>query len=186
MSNQENNNSVKKNNKLFQAIIAILILAFIAFMMSDLFNPAKSKTVKPNISKEADSNLKFRKDGELTFQNKKKEFISTIDLEFAETAKERAQGLMYRTKLAENQGMLFIFPSEEMQSFWMHNTVLPLDMIFVNSNLQIVTIRKNTKPYDDSSYPSTEPAQYVIEVNAGYTDKFGIKVGDIVVFRRTN
>jgi len=151
-----------------------------------LFTSKSSNYVKPTTIKKADNTLKFRKDGELTFQNKNGEFISSIELEFAETAKERAQGLMYRTELDENQGMLFIFPSEEMQSFWMHNTVLPLDMIFVSSNLEIITIRKNTKPYDDSSYPSTKPAQYVIEVNAGYTDKFNIKVGDKVVFRRTN
>ncbi len=186
MENRKNKNTIKKNNKLFVAIIGIVILAFIVLVMSNILIPVQSKTVQHTISKKNDNELKFRKDGELTFQNKNKEFISSIDLEFAETAKERAQGLMYRTELAENQGMLFIFPSEEKQSFWMHNTVLSLDMIFVNSKLQIVTIHKNTKPYDDSSYPSTKPAQYVIEVNAGYTDKFGIKVGDIVVFRRTN
>ena len=185
MAKQKNKKSAKKN-KLLQIVTGVVLLAFIIFMLSDLFVPKANQYSKPTTVKKNDNGLKFRKDGELTFQNKNGEFISSIDLEFAETAKERAQGLMYRTELGENQGMLFIFPAEEIQSFWMHNTVLPLDMIFVNSNLEIVTIRKNTKPYDDSSYPSTKPAQYVIEVNAGYTDKFNINVGDKVVFRRTN
>ncbi len=186
MTKQQNKKLAKKNNRLIQIVTGIVVLAFIALMMSDYFIPKTNNPVRPTKINEQRNDLEFKKDGELTFQTKDGSFISTIDLEFAETTKERTQGLMYRTEMKENQGMLFIFPEEQMQSFWMHNTVLPLDMIFINSNLEIVTIRKNTKPYDDSSYASTKPAQYVVEVNAGYTDKFNIKVGDKVVFRRIN
>lgn len=73
-----------------------------------------------------------------------------------------------------------------MQSFWMHNTVLSLDIIFVNSDLEIVTIQRNAQPYSDKSLPSTKPAQYVIEVNSGYTEKYNINEGDKVIFRKTN
>ncbi len=186
MTKQQNKKLEKKNNRLIQIVTGIVVLAFIALMMSDFFISKPNKILKPMKNSKVKNTFEFKKDGELTFQTKEGSFISSIDLEFAETTKERTQGLMYRTEMKENQGMLFIFPEEQMQSFWMHNTVLPLDMIFINSNLEIVTIRKNTKPYDDSSYPSTKPAQYVVEVNAGYADKYNIKVGDKVVFRRIN
>jgi len=91
---------------------------------------------------------------------------------------------MYRDKLAENQGMLFVFEGEEDRSFWMKNTVLSLDMIFVNGKNQIVTIHKNTTPYSEQSYASTNPSQYVVEVNAGYTDKHKISVGDHITWSR--
>jgi len=77
-----------------------------------------------------------------------------------------------------NQGMLFIFPEEEIRSFWMRNTYISLDMIFVNADKKIVTIHKNTKTLSDQSYASTEPAQYVVEVCAGFSDKYSIKTGD--------
>ena len=79
--------------------------------------------------------------------------------------------------------MLFIFPHEEMQSFWMRNTFIPLDILFVNANYEIVTIHRDTETTSDQSYPSTEKAQYVVEVNAGYCDKYMIKEGDRIVFR---
>jgi uncharacterized membrane protein (UPF0127 family) len=64
----------------------------------------------------------------------------------------------------------------------MRNTFIPLDMLFIDSSKQVITIRKNTRPLSDTSYSSTGPAQYVLEVNAGFTDKYGIKEGDIISF----
>ena len=81
--------------------------------------------------------------------------------------------------------MLFIFSRQEYQSFWMRNTAISLDIIFVNSNNEIVTIHKNTNTFSDKSYPSTKPAIFVVEVIAGFTDKYGINVGDKIVWRRT-
>ena len=80
--------------------------------------------------------------------------------------------------MGENHGMLFIFPAERYQSFWMLNTLFSLDMLFINSKKEIVTIHKNTTPLSQQSYPSSKPAIYVLEVVAGYTDKFNIKEGD--------
>ncbi|RJP56783.1 MAG: DUF192 domain-containing protein [Ignavibacteriales bacterium] len=125
----------------------------------------------------------FRKDGELTFQNSEGKFISKIDVEIADDLVERAVGLMYREKLEFDQGMLFIFPTEEYQSFWMKNTVLPLDILFVNKKMEIVTIHRDTTPFAETSYPSTAPSIYVVEVNAGYTEQFGIKEGDKISWR---
>ncbi len=119
----------------------------------------------------------FKKEGELVFFNEEKE-IRKIDVEIADTDYDRQLGLMYREKMSEEEGMLFIFPYEIIQSFWMRNTKISLDMIFVNSQKEIVTIHKNTVPYSEQSYASDRPAKYVVEVVAGFTDKFGIKVGD--------
>jgi len=175
----------EKNNRsnLYKALVAIVLLAFIVLMLSDLFTPEPKPVNKQNTSKAEE--YKFTKHGELSFQSADGNYIDTMDLEFADNDHERAQGLMFRTEMAENQGMLFIFPSEARQSFYMKNTVIPLDMIFINSKLEIVTIHKNTKPYDLNSYASTAPAQYVLETIAGYTEKHNINVGDKVIFRKT-
>ncbi|MEE9432173.1 MAG: DUF192 domain-containing protein [Melioribacteraceae bacterium] len=178
-------NTQKPKSKLTSIIVVVIILAFLLLIFSNIFK-SNDRKLKPANNKIVEKNYKFEKNGELTFQNKDGGFISAIDLEFAENNNDRTDGLMYRTEMKENQGMLFIFPTERMQSFWMKNTVLSLDMLFVNSKLEIVTIHKNTKPYDENSYLSSAPAQYVVEVNAGYTTSQNIKEGDKVIFRRTD
>lgn len=126
----------------------------------------------------------FNKQGEITFIAANDNMISRIDIEIADTEESRARGLMYRAHLEESQGMLFIFPDERLRGFWMHNTPLSLDMIFVNTNGVIVTVLKNTAPFDESTYNSTAPAMYVVEVNAGYTDKYHINIGDKIRWTR--
>jgi len=120
----------------------------------------------------------FKKEGELTFVDSTETPIIKIDIEIADNDYERQLGLMNRQSMEEMQGMLFIFPQERYQSFWMLNTLFSLDIIFVNSNKEIVTIHKETTPLSEQSYPSTEPAQYVVEVNAGFCDRHNIKLGD--------
>jgi hypothetical protein len=82
--------------------------------------------------------------------------------------------------MEQMQGMLFIFPQQRYQSFWMLNTMFSLDILFINNDKEIVTIHKNTTPLSEESYPSSEPAIYVVEVNAGFCDKHGINLGDKV------
>jgi hypothetical protein len=77
-----------------------------------------------------------------------------------------------------------LFDNEEVRAFWMKNTVLSLDMIFVNARSEIVTIHKYTTPYSEETYMSTKPAKYVLEVNAGYADKQKISVGDRISWSR--
>jgi uncharacterized membrane protein (UPF0127 family) len=89
---------------------------------------------------------------------------------------------MYRDSMAENVGMLFLMGIEELQAFWMKNTILPLDIMFVDSERRIVSIHRNCKPYSLDQIPSGKPAIFVVEVNAGYTEKYGIKVGDLISF----
>lgn len=123
---------------------------------------------------------KFKKEGELTITDSTSNPIIKIDIEIADNDYERQLGLMNRQSMEEMQGMLFIFPIEEIQSFWMRNTLFSLDMIFINSARNIVTIHKNTTPLSDQSYPSSEPALYVLEVNAGFCDRHNVKLGDKV------
>jgi uncharacterized membrane protein (UPF0127 family) len=105
-----------------------------------------------------------------------------LDIEIASDNRERNQGLMWRKKMQEKQGMLFVFEFEGPQSFWMHNTYIPLDIIFVNDRFEVVSIRKNTPVLNDTPQPSGAPARYVIEVNAGVADKYGIVPGTKVAW----
>lgn len=123
---------------------------------------------------------KFKKEGELTITDSIANPIIKIDIEIADNDYERSLGLMNRQSMEEMQGMLFIFPAERYQSFWMMNTLFSLDMLFININKEIVTIHRNTTPLSEQSYPSSEPAIYVLEVNAGFCDRHNVKLGDKV------
>ncbi len=128
--------------------------------------------------------IPFTKHGEVYFQDKDKKLIKSVDVEIAESDETRHMGLMFRDKMEETQGMLFIFPDEEKQGFYMKNTLIPLDIIFVNAKKEIIKIYKNTTPLSEQDLPSIKPAIYVVEVNGGFTDKFKIKEGDFIDWRR--
>jgi|GEM_PF-421585 len=100
-----------------------------------------------------------------------------LDIEIAAETQERTQGLMWRKKMEDKQAMIFLFDYPEPQSFWMRNTYIPLDIIFVNEKLEVVTVLKNIPVLNDVPRPSGKPAQYVIEVNAGIADKYKIVPG---------
>ena len=126
----------------------------------------------------------FRKNGELVFADSAG--LSTkIDIQIANTEFDRELGLMFRKHMNDNQGMLFIFPDSRVRSFWMRNTEIPLDMIFVNASKTILNIAKNTTPYSDVSYTSAGAAKYVVEVNGGFTDAHNIKPGDVINWTET-
>jgi uncharacterized membrane protein (UPF0127 family) len=97
-----------------------------------------------------------------------------LPVEFAVTDKQRRFGLMHRQNLPRGQGMLFIFPEEDIQSFWMKNTLIALDMVFFDANGLFVRIHRNVPPLSLKSRGSGAPAQYVLEINAGEADTFGI------------
>jgi len=130
------------------------------------------------------SKIQFKKQGEVYFQDSLKNLKKKIDVEIAETEETRHLGLMYRENMPEEQGMLFLFPAEEFQSFYMKNTIMPLDIMFVNSKKQIVKIHRRTEPFSEKSLPSMKPSMYVVEVNAGFSEKFGIKEGDHIDWRK--
>jgi len=118
----------------------------------------------------------------LDFLNENGETITTLRFEKADNPNERNQGLMDVLSMPEDAGMVFYFDTEQEQSFWMANTPLPLDIMYVNSDSVIVSIYKNTIPFSERSLPSGAPAKYVIETNAGYSINFDIKEGMKVRF----
>jgi uncharacterized membrane protein (UPF0127 family) len=161
----------------------LLILAIVAVLT---IKPGRKSvsTYTPRTEPSQPTAYMFKKQGELRFLTPKQDFIAGIDIELAQNESQQQLGLMYRDTLAENQGMLFVFDNEEVRSFWMKNTILSLDMIFVNAHNEIVTIHKYTTPYLEETYESTKPAKYVIELNAGYTDSRQISVGDRISWSR--
>lgn len=105
-----------------------------------------------------------------------------VDAEVAVTRDARTRGLMWRYTLPDGTGMLFIFPRDQPLSFWMRNTLIPLDMIFIDGKGSIVSIQENAEPRTLSSRPSTGPATYVLEVPGGWCAKNAVKAGNRVAF----
>ncbi len=102
-----------------------------------------------------------------------------VEVEIADDTAEQRRGLMERTELAENAGMLFVFDREEPRSFWMRNTLIPLSIAYIASDGRIVDIQ-DMQPLDETSHPSAEPAQYALEVNQGFFAERGIEAGNVV------
>ena len=110
--------------------------------------------------------------------------IARIFVEVPDDLEESMRGLMFRKHLAGNAGMLFAYYDEKPRTFWMKNTLIPLDMIFVDGSSKIIEIKENVPPCAQDecpTYPSKEPAQYVLEVNGGFVQEKGVKVGDRLV-----
>ncbi len=107
----------------------------------------------------------------------------TFTVEVAETSPQQARGLMFRTELADDRGMLFPFRKPRMASFWMKNTVIPLDIIFVRADGSIENIAENTIPYSTDPVESTAPVAAVLELRGGLTSELGIAAGDKVSWK---
>ena len=106
----------------------------------------------------------------------------TFKVEVAKTIEERRTGLMYRKKLLNNEGMLFIFPREKIIQLWMKNTYIPLDVIFISENKVIVDIKKNMEKLSETIVKSKVKSKYALEFNAGLINKLDIEIGDKVLF----
>ena len=105
-----------------------------------------------------------------------------FEVEIVTTPETRAQGLMFRKSLAANGGMLFIYPGEQPVSFWMKNTLIPLDMLFVRADGSIAHIAHNAVPHDETPIDSGASVKAVLEVNGGTATALGIKEGDRVEY----
>lgn len=103
-------------------------------------------------------------------------------VEVARTSMQQAKGLMFRTELPDNAGMIFPFPEPRVASFWMKNTVIPLDIIFVRDNGKIESIAANTVPYSTAPVASGEPVTAVLELRGGLAAEMGIAAGDKVIW----
>jgi uncharacterized protein len=107
-------------------------------------------------------------------------------IEIASTPQERSRGLMFRENLPENEGMLFVFEKEGDYSFWMKNVLIPLDIIWINKDGEIVYIAENLQPGTDIEYGTIKPnqkAKYVLEINGGLAAQIGLTIRDLIEIR---
>ncbi|SMQ63419.1 hypothetical protein SAMN06295905_0812 [Devosia lucknowensis] len=121
-------------------------------------------------------------EGRLSIQSATGNHEFTVEL--VDTPESRAQGLMYRQELADDAGMLFDFKEERPVSFWMRNTYIPLDMIFIEADGTVLNVHVNARPHDTTSIPSAGPVQFVLEIPGGRSVELGIEAGDQVSHSR--
>ena len=126
----------------------------------------------------------LQKNGTASFLDKSGKTFSSFDIEIAETPEKLQAGLMYRDSLASNQGMLFLFDNDEIRSFWMKNTYLPLDIVFINADSLVVSVSHNTVPFSEDKINSEGPSRYVLEINAGQAEKLNIVPGQKLIWHR--
>lgn len=154
-------------------IAGVVYAAPVVTMNQDLekFQQAKSGVVKPSLGLAPESGLR---EGEMRIVDQ------SMIVELALDELSQAKGLMFRETMPENAGMLFMFPQTQPLAFWMKNTLIPLDIIYMTEAGEVVHIvtAQPCKIQNCPSYPSVEPAKYVLELNAGRAKSLGLKVGD--------
>lgn len=166
--------------------IYFILFVGVSITMITLNQVRKGKTRQAPLQETVSgSSTQFVKEGELDFLNAKGERITGIDIEIADDDLQTQRGMMYRRSLEQDHGMLFIFPDETERSFWMKNTLIALDILYVDAAKNIVSITENAPPRSEQSIWSEFPAKYVVEVNAGFVAIYGIRVGDQIRFKRT-
>ena len=159
-------------------IVSILILSSLLFCFTSCKND--KKIIKP-------IKIEFKKEGTLTlFKSATDSIITTLDIEIADNDYETQTGLMYRQEMLKNRAMLFIFNNIQPLYFYMKNTYIPLDIIYIDKNGFIVSFQKNAKPLDETSLSSQVPAKFVLEINAGLADHFDLEVGDRMEYTKNN
>jgi len=145
-----------KNKKNLAAGVTLFILCF-----SLISCPAKKLPVKE---------IEFERDGQV---------IAVVKAEIAVTEQERAKGLMYRKTLQDGHGMLFVFEKDEILSFWMKNTYIPLSIAYISNNGKIIDI-KDMYPHDTNTVLSSRSVRYALETPQGWFSRAGVKEGDII------
>ena len=129
-------------------------------------------------------NASIRKDGKLDFLRADGSVITSINIEIAETPESQAKGLMDRELSDFSSGMLFVFREVKPRDFWMHNTPTSLDLIFVGEDFCVLNICKQTEPMSDRIYSSGGPVKYVVEVRVGFAERYEIKEGTKIRWKR--
>lgn len=132
---------------------------------------------------EAEVTIPFRIDGTLDLM-RDGETLLTLDIEIADNDSSRERGMMQRESFPERTGMLFTFSQSTIQQFWMGNTPLPLDLLFISPDSLVVGFAKYAVPYSNEPLTSPAPARFVLEVPAGWVDSNGIIEGDRVRWHR--
>ncbi len=159
-------------------VFVFVIFGSVVLQLSSCKEEHKSSEVKQ-------VKVTFKKEGELQLKKATTDsLVVSLNIEIADDEYATQTGLMYRSSMDNNQGMLFIFPDTDFRAFYMKNTQIPLDIIFIAKDKTIVSIQKNAQPMNETSLPSENPAKYVLEVNAGLCDQWGLTKGDHIVYQR--
>jgi len=154
--------------------LVVIVVAFIVLVSCQSNTKSSVKPIEISFTKEAD----------LVFLNGNDTIVG-LDIELAETDYEQQTGLMHRSSMDMTQGMLFIYEDERPRpSFYMKNTQIALDLIYINTDMRVVEINRNTKPYDETPIRANQPAKYVLEVKAGFVDKYSITDSISINFKR--
>jgi uncharacterized membrane protein (UPF0127 family) len=127
----------------------------------------------------------FQRDGRLAFVQPSGDTLAAIDVEIADTDAERTRGLMRRRSLGFDRGMLFIFDTTYESGMWMKNTPLPLDIVFVAPDSQVINIARRTTPFSQETITPAAPKKFVVEVRAGFADRYGLTDSTRVRWTRT-
>jgi uncharacterized membrane protein (UPF0127 family) len=155
-----------------------LLVAFLGWMAMTVFVPRQIMQPKaPKKQAPAIIEPTFVHEGNLTLWRGEAP-LAQLRIEIAETPDELQYGMMYRKTVPDTTGMLFVMPQEDFQSFWMKNTYVSLDIIYLTATGEVVSIQKNAQPLSEKSLPSEGPALYILEVAGGYTDAIGLQPGD--------
>ena len=163
--------------------LAVLFIVFLVFSGTNSCNSNKKEKRQLHPSTQNTYEPKFRKDGNLwLLKAATGDTIQQLDVEFANTMDRIEYGMMYRKSMTENMSMLFFMGDMQMRSFWMKNTYVSLDIIFIDDQMNIVSIQKNAEPLNTRSLPSDGPAMYVLEVKGGLCDKLGVAAGDKIAY----
>ncbi len=171
----------KFENKLLFILPGLLFYLILALFFASCFNGAR--TADSSSPKEHKAIVKLKAPLQPKVELLSNEGQRTIyKVELAITSNERADGLMHRSSLADDRGMLFIAKQQTIQSFWMKNTLIPLDMIFIDEKMKVAGVIKNARPHDTSSHYINHPSKYVLEINGGQAERNNISAGVKAIF----
>jgi len=124
----------------------------------------------------------YAKDKVVAFYGDDEKKLCSFKVELVSTPWEQERGLMFRKSLGKNAGMLFIYNGNEIRFFWMKNTFIPLDIVFIDSKFIVADIYRSAKPHDETTIASKAQARYVLEINEGTADRCNLKAGIKVAF----
>ncbi|MDX1950018.1 MAG: DUF192 domain-containing protein [Rickettsiales bacterium] len=170
-----------KNTIFFSIIIALLWAGWYFNFQAD--NNRREIAYQNHGEEFTEENKPQYSMGKIEIKKQNGEIIN-FQVDVADDAFKRSFGLMYVKEMPENKGMFFIFPDVTIRNFWMKNTYIPLDIVYIGSDFEIKHIGKNAVPHSTEFVNSIYPAKYVLEINAGLADKLGLDRGDIVKFEK--
>lgn len=172
-----------KNNKQRWIALALLV-AFGLWLVFTVLPKGVPSSKGGRLNHPAKAEPRFTKEAELSVLDSNNVLVSKFDIELAESMAEIQYGMMYRKSMDPKTGMLFLMGQERPQSFYMKNTYVSLDIIYINDAMEIVSIQKNANPLDETSLPSYKPASLVLELKGGLCDELGIQPGFKIKWNR--